>query len=93
MVRKEFNVDENRMYLMGHFMGGAGTCYLASKYPDLWAAIGPIAPAAMGMTQKEINMNNEYKEYPGLSHGPIIADVYSFFAKHTKPARSRRCKR
>ena len=25
MVRKEFNVDENRIYLMGHSMGGAGT--------------------------------------------------------------------
>jgi predicted peptidase len=130
MVRKEFNVDERRMYLMGHSMGGAGTYYLASKYANLWAAIAPIAPAAMGMTNdrdkilqpikdanvpmlvsmgdadeavpvanvrtwvdtmKEMNMNYEYKEYPGLSHGPIIggsmADVYAFFAKHTKPAR------
>jgi len=28
MIRKEFNVDERRTYLMGHSMGGAGTLYL-----------------------------------------------------------------
>ena len=46
MVRKEFNIDNNRIYLMGHSMGGAGTLHLGAKYPDIWAALGPIAPAA-----------------------------------------------
>jgi predicted peptidase len=46
MIRKEFNVDENRTYLMGHSMGGAGTLYLGVKYPSNWAAIAAIAPAA-----------------------------------------------
>ena len=50
MIRKEFNVDERRIYLMGHSMGGAGTYYLGSKYRNIWAALAPIAPAAMGMT-------------------------------------------
>jgi len=50
MIRKEFNVDERRIYLMGHSMGGAGTYYLGSKYAKVWAALAPIAPAAMGMT-------------------------------------------
>jgi predicted peptidase len=49
MIRKEFNVDERRTYLMGHSMGGAGTYYLGSKYANQWAAIAPIAPASMGM--------------------------------------------
>lgn len=26
-------------------MGGAGTYHLASKYPDLWAGLGVVAPA------------------------------------------------
>jgi predicted peptidase len=129
MIRKEFNVDERRIYLMGHSMGGAGTYYLGSKYANVWAALAPIAPAAMGMTNdrakilqaikdagvpllvsmgdadeavpvanvrtwvetmKELQMNYEYKEYPGLSHGPIMAgsmaDIYKFLARHTKPA-------
>ena len=46
LVRREFNVDENRTYLMGHSMGGAGTFHLAVKHPDNWAAIAAIAPAA-----------------------------------------------
>ncbi len=45
IVRKEFNIDPDRIYLMGHSMGGGGTFYLASKYPDIWAAAAPIAPA------------------------------------------------
>lgn len=127
LVRKEFNVDERRIYLFGHSMGGAGTWHLASKYPNIWAAIGPVAPAAMGMTpdrakilqpikdagvpvlvsmgeadelvpvadvrmwaetMKELQMTHEYKEYPGVTHGPIIgasmADVFKFFDKHSK---------
>ncbi|MDG2185736.1 MAG: PHB depolymerase family esterase [Mariniblastus sp.] len=46
ITRLNFNIDENRIYLMGHSMGGGGTWHLGSKYPDIWAALGPIAPAA-----------------------------------------------
>src|SRR5262245_32473991 len=49
MIRKEFNIDERRTYLMGHSMGGAGTLYLGVKYPQNWAAIAAIAPAAFGL--------------------------------------------
>ncbi|NQU21434.1 MAG: prolyl oligopeptidase family serine peptidase [Candidatus Nealsonbacteria bacterium] len=45
IVRGEFNVDPNRIYLMGHSMGGGGTWHLGLKYPKLWAALAPIAPA------------------------------------------------
>ena len=45
LVRGEFNIDEDRMYLWGHSMGGAGTYHLAAKHPDLWAAVGVAAPA------------------------------------------------
>ena len=45
MIKKEFNIDENRIYLMGHSMGGAGTIYLGVKYASIWAAIGAEAPA------------------------------------------------
>ncbi len=45
IVREEFNVDESRIYLMGHSMGGGGTWHLAIKFPHIWAALAPIAPA------------------------------------------------
>ena len=86
--------------------------YLGSKHGNVWAALAPIAPAAMGMTNdrtkvlqaikdagvpmlvsmgdadeavpvanvrtwvdtmKELQMDVEYKEYPGVTHGPIMA--------------------
>ena len=45
MIRKEFNVDDKRTYIMGHSMGGAGAIYLGVKHPSIWAGIGAIAPA------------------------------------------------
>jgi predicted esterase len=45
MMRKEFNVDENRTYIMGHSMGGAGAMYLGVKHASIWAGIGALAPA------------------------------------------------
>jgi predicted peptidase len=48
IVRKEFTIDEKRIYLIGHSMGGAGTWHLGTKYPDIWAGLAPIAPAAFG---------------------------------------------
>ena len=50
IVRSDYNVDENRIYLMGHSMGGAGTLHLGVKYASIWAALAPIAPAAMGIS-------------------------------------------
>jgi poly(3-hydroxybutyrate) depolymerase len=45
LVRKDFNTDPDRTYLMGHSMGGGGTFHLGIKYPDQWAALAPVAPA------------------------------------------------
>ncbi len=49
IVRKKYKVDERRIYLMGHSMGGAGTLHLGVKYPSIWAALAPIAPAAFSL--------------------------------------------
>jgi len=43
MMRAEFNVDPDRIYLTGHSMGAGGTVNLGSKYADIWAAIAPVA--------------------------------------------------
>jgi predicted esterase len=43
MVRKEFNIDDNRIYLMGHSMGGMGAMYIGEKYADIWAGVACLA--------------------------------------------------
>ncbi|MEO5926257.1 MAG: prolyl oligopeptidase family serine peptidase [Bryobacteraceae bacterium] len=125
MVRKEFKIDDNRIYVMGHSMGGAGALYLGGKYPKIFAAVGAEAPAAFWQTRKEtlqpmkdakvpvmivhgdidevVNVSNshawvevmkelkmdyEFVEQPGITHGPVIQSglkpIYAFFAKHKK---------
>jgi len=127
MVRQEFNVDPDRIYLTGHSMGGAGTYFLGSKHAGIWAAIAPVAPAAFLMNNtrgeilqgiknggvpvmvvhgdmdeavpvteshawtaamKDMGMEHEYVELPGVTHGPVITlsqeHIYEFFAKHSK---------
>jgi predicted peptidase len=42
-VIAHYRVDENRIYLTGASLGGAGTWMLAGAYPERFAAIAPIA--------------------------------------------------
>jgi dipeptidyl aminopeptidase/acylaminoacyl peptidase len=44
-IRQQYAVDSDRIYLMGHSMGGAGTYHLGGKYNDIWAGIAPISAA------------------------------------------------
>jgi predicted esterase len=50
-VERDYKVDKDRVYLMGHSMGGYGTWSIAIDHPDLFAALGPISgggdPAGM----------------------------------------------
>jgi predicted peptidase len=41
-IIKRYAVDEDRVYLTGVSMGGAGTWRLASAHPERFAAIAPI---------------------------------------------------
>ena len=45
MIRKHYNIDSDRIYLMGHSLGGSGTYYFGAKFNDIWAAIAPLAGA------------------------------------------------
>ncbi len=41
-AKRTLSVDDDRVYLMGESMGGAGTWIIASRHPDLFAAAAPI---------------------------------------------------
>lgn len=40
-VKRLYNIDSERVFLMGNSMGSAGTYYLSNKYPQLFRAIAP----------------------------------------------------
>ena len=43
LMKSMYNIDESRIYLMGHSMGAIGTWALAAKYPQIWAALVPFS--------------------------------------------------
>ena len=45
IVRSELKVDDERIYLYGHSMGGGGSLHLSTKYPQVWAGMAVVAPA------------------------------------------------
>lgn len=53
-MKAAYNVDESRIYLMGHSMGAIGAWYLGSKYSQVWAAI--VAFSGTGATTLAENM-------------------------------------
>lgn len=46
IVRKNYKIDPDRTYLMGHSMGAIGTWAVGTKHPEIWAALGPISGVA-----------------------------------------------
>ena len=66
LIRERYTIDSDRIYLMGHSMGGAGTYYLGGKYNDIWAGLAPLAGAG-GIAE---GTAERYKSLPMLiMHG------------------------
>ena len=66
-IREKYTIDHDRIYLMGHSMGGGGTYYLGGKYADVWAGLAPLAGAG-GI--RDAAAAERYKKMPMLiMHG------------------------
>ena len=65
LVRDAFTIDNNRIYLWGHSMGGVGTYHIAAKYPDMFAGLGVAAPAPEEDHDIEATLNR-------IKHIPIF---------------------
>jgi predicted peptidase len=51
LLMEEYDIDSDRVVLLGYSMGGAGTWYMAARHPDLFSAAIPIsAPADLDKT-------------------------------------------
>ena len=60
IVRQQYRIDDNRIYLAGHSMGAIGTWRLAPKYPDIWAAIATFSGAGVPATLERIRHVPEF---------------------------------
>jgi dienelactone hydrolase len=82
LVRKEFNVDDRRIYLMGHSQGGGGGRHLAEKYPDTWAAVALLAPALFNV---QVTAESKITKVPMLlavgDQDSLITGVRAFSAQ------------
>ncbi len=63
---KKYRIDTNRVYLTGASLGGSGTWYLATKYPDKFTAIAPMCGFTRHMDYISENIEN-------LKYTPIWA--------------------
>lgn len=67
-TRREFNVDENRIFCSGISRGGHMTWDIASRHPDIFAAIAPMI-GGLRLNTAEAQNNLRYLE--NLVHMPI----------------------
>ena len=53
-ARKDYRIDESRIYLMGHSMGAIGTWAIGAKYPEIWAALAPFSGLGNAATMERM---------------------------------------
>ena len=65
-ARAEFSIDPDRLYLMGHSMGGGGAWWLGERWPGIFAGIGPISAPAdhhIGYTPQELEVLPAWQQW------------------------------
>ena len=55
-MQEEYKADKDRTTITGLSMGGYATWYLATTYPDMFAAIAPCCGGGMPLYAKELTM-------------------------------------
>jgi poly(3-hydroxybutyrate) depolymerase len=79
--RAEYKIDNNRVYLMGHSMGGNGTWRLGAKYAENWTALAPIASGQAtpgGFVHARVARGDAYLglrkpyDFDAIKHIPVL---------------------
>jgi dienelactone hydrolase len=82
IVKKDYNVDEKRVYLLGHSLGGGGAIFLGEKYPEKFAGVVALSPGIFGFQFTE---KSKYKELPLMilvgANDTMIASVQQWEEK------------
>ena len=81
LMRAEYKIDNNRVYLMGHSMGGNGTWRLGAKYAENWTALAPIASGQAtpgGFVHAKVARGDAYLglrkayDFDAIKHIPVL---------------------
>jgi predicted peptidase len=62
-------VDPDRIYLLGHSLGGGGTWTLGAKHAEVWAGLAPIAGAGAGPGLLPISNLQQHRVPAYIVHG------------------------
>jgi len=54
LMKKDYKIDNNRIYIGGHSMGGSGSWYLGPKYSQTWAALATFSGGATPETARQV---------------------------------------
>jgi|GEM_PF-1084774 len=71
-VKKRYLIDEDRVHLTGHSMGGYGAWYIGVKRPDIFASIAPHSSRG-----NLINTVKALLRYPGWEGVAKLVDKYN----------------
>lgn len=77
-AKRIYQPDPSRIYLTGHSMGGHGTWYLGTTYPDKFAAIAPCAGYPDISTYGSGRSDKMHTDYP----------LYQAFQRSSNPGRT-----
>lgn len=59
LLKREYNVDENRVYMFGISDGGTGMYYFAAKNPTPWAAFVPAMGSPNVLNNRDVRAEGE----------------------------------
>jgi pimeloyl-ACP methyl ester carboxylesterase len=68
-IIQKYRIDTTRVYTTGMSLGGNGTWYLATKYPERFAAIAPISGFTAESSYIDRNIGNLYTIPTWVFHG------------------------
>ena len=65
-MKRDYKIDSDRVYLMGHSMGGYGTWSVAANNPEIFAALAPISGGGQPAALRQALQRLVAAVYPGL---------------------------
>lgn len=83
-IKKDYNIDTTRLYLLGTCSGGGEALQMAVKFPDRFAALGLIAPEVIFPDESTNSPIPLIKNVKNIT----IFDIYSKIDRHIDVARS-----